>query len=54
MCFDDCQKKFGIGDEIGSLLEHLLLPKGQVFGIGERKSAGDALKSHMKKRCEKN
>jgi len=37
VCFDDCQKNFGIGDEIGSLLEHLLLPKGQVFGIGERK-----------------
>ena len=29
-------KKFGIDDEIGSLLEHLSLRKGKVFGIGER------------------
>ena len=27
---------FDIGDEIGSMLEHLPLSKGQVFGIGER------------------
>jgi len=36
VCFDDCQKFFGIGDGIGSLLEHLPLPKSQIFGIGER------------------
>ena len=36
VCFGDCQKNFGIGNEIGSLLEHLPLPKGQIFGIGER------------------
>jgi len=36
VCFGDCQKNFGIGDGIGSLLEHLPLPKWQVFGIGER------------------
>jgi len=29
-------KNFGIDDEIGSLLEHLSLRKGKVFGIGER------------------
>ena len=29
-------KNFGIDDEIGSLLEHLSLCKGKVFGIGER------------------
>ena len=27
---------FGIGDEIGSLPEHLSLPKERVFDIGER------------------
>jgi len=36
VCFDDCQIFFGISDEIGSLLEHLPLSKGQIFGIGER------------------
>ena len=36
MCFGNCQKKIGIDDEIGSLLEHLSLCKGKVFGIGER------------------
>ena len=34
--FGDQHKKLGIGDEIGSMLEHLPLSKGQVFGIGER------------------
>ena len=36
VCFGNWQKKFGIDDEIGSLLEHLSLRKGKVFGIGER------------------
>jgi len=36
VCFGDSQIFFGIGDEIGNLLEHLLLPKEQVFDIGER------------------
>ena len=45
MCFGDCQIFFDIGDEIGSLPEHLSLPKERVFDIGERnkQSAGDAL-----------
>ena len=30
------KKKFGIGSEIDSLLEHLSLPKGQAFGIEEK------------------
>jgi len=34
VCFGDCQNFFGIGNGIGSLLEHLSLLKGQVFGIG--------------------
>jgi len=36
VCFGDCQVFFGIDDGIGSLLEHLPLPKKQIFGIGER------------------
>ena len=31
VCFDYCQKKFGINDGIGSLLEHLPLPKRTNF-----------------------
>ena len=36
VCFCDCQIFFGIGDEIGSLPEHLSLPKEHVFDIEER------------------
>jgi hypothetical protein len=34
--FNDYRKLFGIGNGIGNLLKHLLLPKGQFFSIGER------------------
>jgi len=36
VCFDDHQKNLDIGDGIGNLLEHHLLPKGQLFDIGKR------------------
>ena len=35
MRFDDHKKYFGISDWIGNLLEHLQLPKEQVFSIGD-------------------
>ena len=49
MCFGDCQKFFSISDGIGSLLEHLLLLKRQIFNIGKRnrQSAGNAWPGHL-------